>query len=142
MNYQRVISLGTLLCFLPLAVGCSTQRTIELDSDPATTAEVLDIDQPTTIRGFTTRSNGYQKWNGHVQATSPDSLLFTQRVTSGNAAPVEDLELVLARADVSSIHFSEAEVGKSILAAVGIGTLLWVSVVGIAILSGDFLASE
>ena len=81
MHARRAISLLTLLAFLPLATGCSTQKAVAPETDPVTPDEVtpdeaLLVDSRVRIEGYTTHSDGFRDWAGFVRAATPDSLEF------------------------------------------------------------------
>ena len=128
MTARRLISLLTLTAFLPLAVGCSSQKVIPLDSDPESDTDPLAKGKAIAISGYTTTANGYQSWNGAVQTAPPDSLQFSRAITSGNAAPVEESTLTIARTDVNSLSVTDMHWGRTVALAFG-------AVVGISVLA-------
>jgi len=122
MHARRVISLVTLLAFLPLATGCASHKVIPLDSDPDPAADPLEAGKAIAITAYTTHAEGTQSWHGTVQAAPPDSLQFSKKVTSGNASAVETstLTLTLARADVKSLSVTGTDSGRSVALATAI----------------------
>jgi hypothetical protein len=120
MGARRVISLVTLLAFLPLATGCSSHKAIPLDSDPDPAADPLEAGKAIAITGYTTHAEGTQSWHGTVQAAPPDSLQFSKKVTSGNASALETSTLTLARADVKSLSVTGTHWGRSVVLATAI----------------------
>ena len=128
MRAARLFHLLTLAAFLPLASGCSSQNVIPLGSDPDTATAPLEAGKAITISGYTTTANGYQSWNGTVQTAPPDSLQFSRVITSGNAAPVEESTLTIARTDVNSLSVTDMHWGRTVALAFG-------AVVGISVLA-------
>lgn len=116
MTARRLISLVTLLSFLPLAVGCSSQKSIALDSNPGSEADPLRGGKSVRISGYTSTVNGYQEWSGAVRAAQSDSLQFSRRAGS---TVHESRSLRLPRAEVISLSTTDTHFGRSVLLVFG-----------------------
>ena len=118
-----MIHLITLIAFLPLAVGCSSQktRTLFLDSDPDSASVIPDSDKPVRIIGYSLRADGFHEWDGFVQAAPPDYLLFSREEVEADALIVAGSTFHLLRADVLSLRVHKPEHGRT---AIGIVLVL------------------
>jgi hypothetical protein len=136
MQIRSAISILVLLAFLPVAVGCSAQRTSYIRDDPVTdeTTARLAAGQEVWVSGYTTRTGGFQRWRGEVVAAGPDSLEFQPSNRESNTWREPGAQpFRLARADVVSLEVETVDGGKTVaLVALAVGALAIVMVVALA----------
>jgi hypothetical protein len=125
MRFHRAINILTLAAFLPLAVGCSTQKAVTPETDPAVPAEVTPdeaflLSSQVRIEGYTTNSDGFREWQGFVQAAAPDSLEFFEQTRSANAPPIAGSSFRLQRADVVSLRVPPPDDNAVAIVVVGL----------------------
>jgi hypothetical protein len=115
MQTRRLITIMTLIAFLPLAVGCSATRTVALDSDPASADVIskLQSGEPVKILGYTRASGGYRRWDGHARVATADSLEFGPGPsnTKSSAAGAPGFRLPIE--DVISVDVAEPDAGAT-----------------------------
>lgn len=126
MRFRRLICLMTLLSFIPLAAGCSSQKVIPLHSDPGSGADPLREGKSLSISGYTSHEDGYQMWRGTIRTAPPDSLLLRKKAASTSR---EAATLQLARAEVISVSVTDMHWGRSTFLALGL-------FVGVSVLLG------
>jgi hypothetical protein len=115
----------TLIAFLPFSIGCSSQHVIPLHSDPGTNADPLEGGKSIRITGYTTHSQGFQKWIGIMEAAPPDSLQFSRKVVPSLS---ESVTLRLSHDDVISVSVKDMHWGR--MAALGFGVYMCLAVIG------------
>ena len=139
MRCHRSVSVLTLVTFLPIAVGCSTQATRQIhsapdDPDPSADESWLG-EEPVKIAGYTDRNDQFHEWEGRVRAVLPDSLEFTREVPDGywpypdtSLRPKQAECLRLHREEVVSLRVVEIDGERtgSLLLAIGLVVGLWV----------------
>ncbi|RKZ16695.1 hypothetical protein DRQ53_05620 [bacterium] len=105
MQTRRLLTLLTLIAFLPLALGCSNRYSVTAESDPAesTAAATLQAGESVNISGYTRPSDGYRDWSGQVRLAAVDSLEFVRQATDADPAS----RFVLSAAEVSSLSVVE-----------------------------------
>ena len=127
MHRQRVISVVTLATFLPLAVGCSSHRTMDLDSDPVAADVWLTEQGWVKIAGHQLRDGEFHGWEGEVRAAPPDSLEF-RRVVIDRSNPYSDsssLERIrVPRSEVARLELVEFSDHKTAVLGLTIGVVL------------------
>ena len=87
MRFHRVISVLTLAAFLPLAAGCVTRRTFEIESDPSALHQILSEDGRLEIDAYTLQDGRHFDWPGYVAPVGADSVLFTPRLVQSDVKP-------------------------------------------------------
>lgn len=112
MRYRSLISVVSLLAFLPVAAGCANHTTSFIQDDlvtDETTAKLADGDE-VWISGYTTRIGGYHRWRGHVSYVGADSLEFLRSdPTTNSSRETEGARFRLARADVISLEVATSD---------------------------------
>lgn len=140
MQTRRLITVLTLIAFLPVAAGCSRTRAVTLDSDPASADALSQLrsGEPVKISGYTRASGGYRKWDGHAQMATADSLEFVPVSSETKPSAVGASQFRLPVDDVISVdvaeHDSEATTVVVILSVLAVGAVA-LAVVGAAMAS-------
>ena len=113
MHTRRVISLLTLLSFLPLAVGCSKLSTVPISSNPGADSEVVSLDEPIRIKGYKTPPDTVHEWDGYVRQVGDNLEFYEVNWKSGRPAPMRPPSFSLARADVVSLTVKQKDGGRT-----------------------------
>jgi len=126
MRFHRTISIVSLVAFLPFAVGCSSQRTVRLDSDPGDASTSDASSQPTKISGYTTVDSEFHVWHGQMSAVGADSLEFTraQPGPGGNSPRARDHPgdeiFRLAKSHVASVDVVDSQPVRTVVLVIGL----------------------
>jgi hypothetical protein len=140
MRFRRAVSVLVLAAFLPLAVGCSSQRTVRMDSDPGDTSPAAASNQPTKISGYTTTDSEFHEWDGQMSVVGTDSLEFARSlaVQVGNRPPDRtadkgDETIRLAKAQVVSVDVVDSHPGRSVALGFGLFVVFFAGIAAISI---------
>ena len=99
MRARSILAVLTLVAFLPVATGCAATRTAWVHDDfvtDSTTAKLAAGDE-VWITGYTTRSDGFRRWEGHVSV-----VCGLRRVVSTTSIFVRELH---ERRAFDALHF-------------------------------------
>ena len=135
MQTRTLISVLTLIAFLPLATGCSSPQTVRVENDPAAdeTAVRLNEGKPVEIVGYSTWSDGYESWRGTVFLASPDSLEFVPDWSVRGQEKSERRRFRVPRHEVATLDVVRPDGAKTVaVVAVVVATLAIVMFVSLA----------
>lgn len=132
MDVRRCVSLVVLVTFLPLALGCSSSRTVAIGQDPDSLLERSDEQR---IVGYTTADGEHHSWLGLIESVAGDSLRFTPAPLSGIPEEEWPPPFRMARADVRSVDIGD-DSGAFVALLVISGVLLAVVAVSALVANG------
>ena len=144
MRFHQAISVLVLATFLPFAVGCSSQRTVRLDSDPGEPSLPIASNESVAILGYTTVDSEFHEWDGQMRVVGADSLEFTRnpalKAAKANAnrppdsTTDEGSEMTrLGLAQVASVDIVDSHPGRTIALGFGVFVLLFTAMAAIDI---------
>jgi hypothetical protein len=105
MTFRRAPRVLVLIALLTLSLGCSSYRTLPVDTDFTKMPSINAADKPVRITAFTDADGTDQEWKGYVWASATDSLEFYKGSASGER---KSEWFRVARADVASLEMVES----------------------------------